>query len=76
MRGKRLSVDGNTVRHRLGSKSGSRPPAQPAVPFPRASAGGRRRRGRFCEKAPVVLSIPIQVQCTIHRVYVYLRADT
>ncbi|WVZ97510.1 hypothetical protein U9M48_043037 [Paspalum notatum var. saurae] len=32
--GKRLSVDGNTVRHRLGSKSGSQPPAQPAVPFP------------------------------------------
>ncbi|WVZ63653.1 hypothetical protein U9M48_024379 [Paspalum notatum var. saurae] len=53
MRGKRLSVDGNTVRHRLGSKSGSQAAGATRRPLPCASARGRRRRGRYVIKKQV-----------------------
>ncbi|WVZ96953.1 hypothetical protein U9M48_042529 [Paspalum notatum var. saurae] len=47
IRGKRLSVDGNTVRHRLGSKSGSRAAGATRRPLPRA------RRPRKKKERPI-----------------------
>ncbi|WVZ80807.1 hypothetical protein U9M48_028258 [Paspalum notatum var. saurae] len=45
--GKSFPVDGNTVRHRLGSKSGDRPPAQPTVPSPAFGQRRKRRKSKF-----------------------------